>query len=152
MRYLTLTPPLQLDLGARHRDADARRAAQARGDLLIPIVKGWCTETGVEIASLGIQVHGGMGYIEETGAAQSLRDARISTIYEGTTGIQAGDLIGRKLAQRRWRPPSRRLRPISMRSSPPTATLGHRRDRGGVDRRSRRCGTGRARGYGRQAA
>ena len=63
-----------------------------------PIVKGWCTEQGVEIASTGIQVHGGMGFIEETGAAQYLRDARITTIYEGTTGIQANDLVGRKVA------------------------------------------------------
>jgi acyl-CoA dehydrogenase len=66
--------------------------------LLTPVLKGWCTELGVEIASIGIQVHGGMGFIEETGAAQYLRDARIATIYEGTTGIQAADLAGRKLA------------------------------------------------------
>jgi hypothetical protein len=62
-------------------------------------VKGWSTEVGQEVASLGIQVHGGMGFIEETGAAQHLRDARITTIYEGTTGIQANDLIGRKTAR-----------------------------------------------------
>ena len=62
-------------------------------------VKGWSTETGIEIASLGVQVHGGMGFVEETGAAQYLRDARITTIYEGTTGIQANDLIGRKIAR-----------------------------------------------------
>jgi len=61
------------------------------------VLKGWCTELGVEIASLGIQVFGGMGFVEETGAAQYLRDARIAPIYEGTTGIQAGDLVGRKL-------------------------------------------------------
>jgi hypothetical protein len=61
-------------------------------------VKGWSTEQGVEIASTGIQIHGGMGFVEETGAAQYLRDARITTIYEGTTGIQANDLIGRKVA------------------------------------------------------
>jgi hypothetical protein len=66
---------------------------------MIPVVKGWCTETGIEVASLGVQVHGGMGFIEETGAAQHLRDARITTIYEGTTGIQAGDLVGRKIAR-----------------------------------------------------
>src|SRR5687767_15393677 len=71
---------------------------QAFVDLMIPVVKGWSTETGIEIASLGVQVHGGMGFIEETGAAQYLRDARITTIYEGTTGIQANDLIGRKVA------------------------------------------------------
>jgi hypothetical protein len=62
-------------------------------------VKGWSTETGIEVASLGVQVHGGMGFIEETGAAQHLRDARITTIYEGTTGIQASDLVGRKIAR-----------------------------------------------------
>ncbi|MCB1777413.1 MAG: acyl-CoA dehydrogenase C-terminal domain-containing protein, partial [Candidatus Competibacteraceae bacterium] len=64
---------------------------------LIPVIKGWETELGVEIASLGVQVHGGMGFIEETGASQHLRDSRIATIYEGTTGIQAADLAGRKL-------------------------------------------------------
>jgi alkylation response protein AidB-like acyl-CoA dehydrogenase len=99
MRYLTLYTATQLDVGARHRDPAIRRAAKARGEFLIPIVKGWCTESGVEVASLGIQVHGGMGFIEETGAAQPLRDARIGPIYEGTTGIQAADLIGRKLAK-----------------------------------------------------
>jgi hypothetical protein len=66
---------------------------------MIPVVKGWSTEIGIEVASLGIQVHGGMGYMEETGAAQYLRDSRISTIYEGTTGIQANDLVGRKMAR-----------------------------------------------------
>jgi acyl-CoA dehydrogenase len=71
---------------------------QALFDLLTPVVKGWCTEQSIEVASLGVQVHGGMGFVEETGAAQHLRDARITTIYEGTTGIQANDLVGRKLA------------------------------------------------------
>jgi hypothetical protein len=66
---------------------------------MIPVVKGWSTETAIEVASLGIQVHGGMGFIEETGAAQYLRDARITAIYEGTTGIQAMDLVGRKIAR-----------------------------------------------------
>jgi hypothetical protein len=72
-------------------------------DLLIPVVKGWSTEMGIEVASLGIQVHGGMGFIEETGAAQHLRDARITTIYEGTTGIQANDLVGRKMGREEGR-------------------------------------------------
>jgi 3-(methylthio)propanoyl-CoA dehydrogenase len=63
------------------------------------VVKGWSTENGIDVASLGIQVHGGMGFIEETGAAQHLRDARITTIYEGTTGIQANDLVGRKVGR-----------------------------------------------------
>ena len=66
---------------------------------MIPVIKGWCTENSVDIASFGIQVHGGVGFVEETGAAQYLRDARITPIYEGTTAIQANDLIGRKLAR-----------------------------------------------------
>ncbi|HTN15010.1 MAG TPA: acyl-CoA dehydrogenase [Sphingomonadaceae bacterium] len=73
-------------------------AAQSRADLLVPLIKAWGTDIGMEVASLGIQVHGGMGYIEETGAAQHLRDARIPPIYEGTNGIQAADLVTRKLA------------------------------------------------------
>ena len=91
------------DMDRAHRDADAgeRARRQARVDLLIPVLKAWCTELGVEVASMGVQVHGGMGYIEETGACQFLRDARIAPIYEGTTGIQAADLAGRKLASDR---------------------------------------------------
>jgi len=99
MRALTIYAAYQLDLAAHDRNAERRSAAQARGDLLIPIAKGWCTELGIEVASTGIQVHGGMGYIEETGAAQFLRDVRITAIYEGTTGIQANDLIGRKIGR-----------------------------------------------------
>ncbi len=99
MRALALYAAYQIDLGGKHPVAAVAAAAQKRGDLLIPIVKAWSTETGIEIASLGIQVHGGMGYVEETGAAQALRDVRITTIYEGTTGIQANDLIGRKIAR-----------------------------------------------------
>src|SRR5438045_7119734 len=86
-----------IDRARRHPDSEKRRAAQVRADLLIPVVKAWCTDLGVAVASTGIQVHGGMGYIEETGAAQHLRDARIAPIYEGTNGIQAADLVGRKL-------------------------------------------------------
>ena len=82
----------QLDRGARGDPQAAMRA-----DVLTPLVKAWCTDVGCEVASLGVQVHGGMGYIEETGAAQHLRDARIAPIYEGTNGIQAADLVGRKL-------------------------------------------------------
>ena len=100
-RALALYTALQLDLGAHAPDAQVRESAQARGELLIPIVKGWCTELGNEIAAVGVQVHGGMGYIEETGAAQYVRDVRITTIYEGTTGIQANDLLGRKLGRDR---------------------------------------------------
>jgi alkylation response protein AidB-like acyl-CoA dehydrogenase len=79
--------------------AEARARAQRRLDLLIPVVKAWCTDVGLEAASTNIQVHGGMGFIEETGAAQHFRDARIALIYEGTNGIQANDLVGRKLAR-----------------------------------------------------
>jgi 3-(methylsulfanyl)propanoyl-CoA dehydrogenase len=84
---------------AAHYSADEgmRAAAGARAALLTPIVKGWLTEVAQELTSLGVQVHGGMGFVEETGAAQHMRDARILTIYEGTTGIQANDLVGRKI-------------------------------------------------------
>src|SRR6185437_5385883 len=85
------------DRARHHPDAETRAAHQRRVDLLIPVVKAWSTDAGVEIASIGMQVHGGMGFIEETGAAQHLRDARIAPIYEGTNGIQANDLVGRKL-------------------------------------------------------
>ncbi len=86
-----------LDFATRSEDEDTRAAHQRRVDLLIPIVKGWSTESAVDTTSLGVQVHGGMGYVEETGAAQHFRDARITTIYEGTTGIQSLDLVGRKI-------------------------------------------------------
>jgi alkylation response protein AidB-like acyl-CoA dehydrogenase len=98
-RAVALYAALQLDIAKHHPDAERRARAQARGDLMIPIVKAWSTDLGVTIASLGIQVHGGMGFVEETGAAQLLRDARIGTIYEGTNGIQAGDLVGRKIGR-----------------------------------------------------
>ncbi len=98
MRALAATAAAALDLAQLHPDRGERLKHQAVFDLLTPVVKGWCTEQCIEIASLGVQVHGGMGFVEETGAAQHLRDARITTIYEGTTGIQANDLIGRKVA------------------------------------------------------
>jgi len=97
MRALAYFAAAQLDKSKHHADAAEKRRAQALLDLLTPVVKGWCTEQAIEIASTGVQVHGGMGYVEETGAAQYLRDARITTIYEGTTGIQALDLVGRKV-------------------------------------------------------
>jgi 3-(methylthio)propanoyl-CoA dehydrogenase len=99
MRALALYAAYLLDLGDRHPDQSLADGAAARAALLIPIVKGWSTDSGVELTSLGIQVHGGMGYVEETGAAQPYRDVRISSIYEGTTGIQANDLLNRKLAR-----------------------------------------------------
>ncbi len=98
MRALAYFAAAMLDKARHHPDPAEKRRSQGLLDLLTPIVKGWCTEQGVEVASTGIQVHGGMGFIEETGATQYLRDARITTIYEGTTGIQANDLIGRKVA------------------------------------------------------
>jgi alkylation response protein AidB-like acyl-CoA dehydrogenase len=97
MRALAYTTAAAMDYARKHPDAEARKQHQAFVDLMIPVVKGWSTETGIEVASLGVQVHGGMGFVEETGAAQYLRDARITTIYEGTTGIQAMDLVGRKI-------------------------------------------------------
>jgi hypothetical protein len=85
-----------------HAGGDAE--AQGLADLLTPVTKAWATDLGVELSSLAVQVFGGMGYVEETGAAQHLRDARIAPIYEGTNGIQAMDLVGRKLSQNAWRP------------------------------------------------
>jgi alkylation response protein AidB-like acyl-CoA dehydrogenase len=101
MRALAMYAAFQLDLSEHHADESQRKAAHARAELLTPIVKGWCTELGNEMAGVGVQVHGGMGFIEETGAAQYVRDVRITTIYEGTTGIQANDLLGRKMGRDR---------------------------------------------------
>jgi 3-(methylthio)propanoyl-CoA dehydrogenase len=99
MRALAAVAAVSLDAARLHPQAEERARHQAFVDLMIPVIKGWCTENSVDIASVGIQVHGGVGFVEETGAAQYLRDARITPIYEGTTGIQANDLIGRKLAR-----------------------------------------------------
>jgi 3-(methylsulfanyl)propanoyl-CoA dehydrogenase len=99
MRALAYYAGAMADRARHEPDREARYRAQLRADLLIPVVKAWCTDGGVDVASTAIQVHGGMGYIEETGAAQHLRDARIAPIYEGTNGIQANDLVGRKLAR-----------------------------------------------------
>jgi alkylation response protein AidB-like acyl-CoA dehydrogenase len=99
MRALSSVVAVSLDAARLHPRAEERERHQAFADLMIPVIKGWCTENSVDIASLGVQVHGGVGFVEETGAAQLVRDARITPIYEGTTGIQANDLIGRKLAR-----------------------------------------------------
>jgi acyl-CoA dehydrogenase len=99
IRALAYVTGAAIDNARRHPDAEARKRHQAFVELMIPIVKGWSTETAQEVTYLGVQVHGGMGFIEETGAAQHYRDARITTIYEGTTAIQANDLIGRKTAR-----------------------------------------------------
>ena len=99
MRALAYVVAGAMDAAHRHPDKATRQQNQVFAELMIPVVKGWSTETGIDVASLGVQIHGGMGFIEETGAAQHLRDARITTIYEGTTGIQANDLVGRKIAR-----------------------------------------------------
>jgi hypothetical protein len=99
MRALAYAAARASDLSSRHPDPDERARNKARLDLLTPVVKGWCTERSVELTSIGVQIHGGMGYVEETGASQHFRDARITTIYEGTTGIQASDLVGRKIVR-----------------------------------------------------
>jgi 3-(methylthio)propanoyl-CoA dehydrogenase len=99
MRALSYVTAAALDLSHKHPDEKVRRENKTFVDLMIPIVKGWCTETAVDVCSTAVQVFGGVGYVEETGIAQQYRDVRITTIYEGTTGIQALDLVGRKLAQ-----------------------------------------------------
>ncbi|MFX1734549.1 acyl-CoA dehydrogenase [Paraburkholderia sp. A1RI_3L] len=95
-RSLAYVAAAHCDIAHRHADAATRERHHAIYEFLVPVVKGWSTELSLEVTSLGVQVHGGMGFIEETGAAQYYRDARILTIYEGTTAIQANDLIGRK--------------------------------------------------------
>jgi alkylation response protein AidB-like acyl-CoA dehydrogenase len=97
-RAICLMTADSIDRSRREKDDAARGLAELRASLLTPVAKAFSTDIGNEVASLGIQVHGGMGYIEETGAAQFLRDARIAAIYEGTNGIQAIDLVQRKLA------------------------------------------------------
>ena len=96
-RAICLSTAVATDLARVADDPGEREWAALRQEILTPIAKGWCTDMGVEAASTGVQVHGGMGFIEETGAAQHYRDARILPIYEGTNGIQALDLVGRKL-------------------------------------------------------
>jgi hypothetical protein len=92
--YATATA---IDRSLREKSEPARKAAHERASLLTPVAKAFSTDIGIEVASLGVQVHGGMGFIEETGAAQHYRDARIAAIYEGTNGVQALDLVTRKL-------------------------------------------------------
>jgi len=98
-RAICLSTGVYADLAHSAPTEAEREAAKLRQDLLVPIAKAWSTDMGVEIASMGVQIHGGMGFVEETGAAQHYRDARIAPIYEGTNGIQAIDLMGRKLGQ-----------------------------------------------------
>jgi alkylation response protein AidB-like acyl-CoA dehydrogenase len=98
-RAMALVAAAAFDAAHAHPDAEVRRQNQAFYEFMVPLVKGFSTEMSLDVASLGVQVHGGMGFIEETGAAQHYRDAKILTIYEGTTAIQANDLIGRKTAR-----------------------------------------------------
>ena len=104
-RAMAITAAAAFDASHHHVDADVRKQNQAFYEFMVPLVKGYSTEMSVEVANLGLQVHGGMGFIEETGAAQYLRDSRILPIYEGTTAIQANDLVGRKTARDGGRTP-----------------------------------------------
>ena len=97
MRGAAYSMGARIDASHHAVDEEAREAAGSRAELMTPIIKGWLTEAAQEITSIGVQIHGGMGFVEETGAAQHMRDARILPIYEGTTGIQAADLVGRKI-------------------------------------------------------
>ena len=98
-RAMALTAAAAFDAAHHHPDKEVRQQNQAFYEFMVPLVKGYSTEMSLEVTSLGVQVHGGMGFIEETGAAQYYRDAKILTIYEGTTAIQANDLVGRKTAR-----------------------------------------------------
>ena len=100
MRAMLYTIAVSIDLARHHPDRAEREARRELVDLLTPISKAWCTDLGVDLTSIGLQVHGGMGYVEETGVAQYLRDSRIAPIYEGTNGIQAIDLVIRKVPMR----------------------------------------------------
>ncbi len=100
MRALVYTNTHAIDMANHHPDTDVRQANEELAEILTPVSKAWCTETACEVASLAMQVHGGAGYIEDTGAAQHYRDIRASAIYEGTNGVQGLDLVGRKLAMR----------------------------------------------------
>jgi hypothetical protein len=95
-RAMAITAAAAYDAAHAHPDPEVRKQNQAFYEFMVPLVKGYSTEMSLEVTSLGVQVHGGMGFIEETGAAQHYRDAKILTIYEGTTAIQANDLVGRK--------------------------------------------------------
>lgn len=97
MRALSYVTAASLDFAHKHPDESVRKEHNAFAEFMIPVVKGWCTEVAQEIVSTALQVFGGLGYVEETGIAQQYRDVRVTTIYEGTTGIQALDLVGRKL-------------------------------------------------------
>ncbi|WP_448683811.1 acyl-CoA dehydrogenase family protein [Pseudomonas nicosulfuronedens] len=112
MRALACSGALAMDQAEAHPDSQQRARQQAFVDLMTPVVKAWSTENAIDIASLGVQIHGGMGFIEQTGAAQHLREARITTSYEGTTGIQANDLVSRKVARDKGQAIGALLQPI----------------------------------------
>ncbi len=99
-RAIAYAAAAAIDRAHAAESADARAAAEEQAALLTPVVKAYCSDIGVEVASLRVRVHGGMGYVEETGAAQHCRDDRIAPIYEGTNGIQAIDLVTRKVLKR----------------------------------------------------
>ena len=101
MRAMVYLTAAELDYSRKSESTEDKKHHVDRADLMTPIVKGWCSEICQELTSIGVQIHGGMGYIEETGAAQHFRDARITTIYEGTTAIQANDLVRRKILKDR---------------------------------------------------
>ena len=128
-----------LDLADHSPDAAESKRARARAELLVPMVKGWSTDLGVENASLAVQVHGGMGFIEETGVAQHYRDVRITPIYEGTNGIQALDLLGRKLVRDQGEAAYRADRGHACNARNGTGAV--RRDRRGRGRYQRICWT-----------
>ena len=113
-RAMAISAAAAFDASHHHPDAETRKQNQLTYEFMVPLIKGYSTEMSVEVASLGIQVHGGMGFIEETGAAQYLRDARILPIYEGTTAIQANDLVGRKTARDGGRVPKRVAEQIAL--------------------------------------
>ena len=122
MRGLAYRNAEAIDRAAHGSDSEQRQTAGEQAALLTPLTKAWATDMGCELASVGVQVHGGMGFIEETGSAQHYRDARIAPIYEGTNGIQAADLVGRKLSMRdggRCATTCRGSRPLSRPSTQP---------------------------------
>ena len=122
MRALCLLASAEVDRSISHPDENERTRAAGRVTLLTPIVKAWCTDRAVEITSTALQVHGGMGFIEETGVAQFYRDARITPIYEGTNGIQAMDLVGRKLSVEEGRLPHLLIDELEAQGHAPHAT------------------------------
>ncbi|MEO8977552.1 MAG: acyl-CoA dehydrogenase, partial [Casimicrobiaceae bacterium] len=99
MRAVAYETAATLDVARHHPNDSIRAQQQSQAEFMVPVIKGWCTETAQQVTSLGLQIHGGMGYIEETGVAQYTRDVRITTIYEGTTSIQANDFVSRKTAR-----------------------------------------------------